>query len=159
MQPRTPSSRPWTGSPYRRRRILWTLGILTIAAVFYLAQYGPPSFFSLSQSFKDMAFSAGSSRAGRVAQARGAIYAGEGDYASVREIDALLYFLTAYPERKFGEDGESFRVEGLGPVVVDADKPIDLRVYAPDGKRDWAEYTKQVTEQYPLVVFSKTFCP
>ena len=47
----------------------------------------------------------------------------------------------------------------MSDVVVDADKPVDLRVYAPDGKRDWAEYTKQVTEQYPLVVFSKTICP
>ena len=159
MQARTPSSRPWTGSPYRRRRILWALTLLTVGSVYYLTQYGAPSFFSLSESFKDMGFSASSSRAGRVGQAKAAIYAGEKEYADVREIDALVYFLTAYPERKFDEDGESFRVEGLGGVVVDPEHPVDLRVYAPDGKHDWAEYTKQVEEQYPLVVFSKTTCP
>ena len=159
MQPRTSSSRPWTGSPYRRRRIFWTLGILTIATVFYLAQYGPPSLFSLSESFKDMGYSSSSSRAGKVGLAKAEMYAGQGDYADVREIDALIHFLTAYPERKFDEDGESLRVEGMGAVVVDADKPVDLRVYAPDGKHDWETYTKQVAEQYPLVVFSKTYCP
>ena len=104
-------------------------------------------------------FSSSSSPAGRIAQAKAAMYAGEGDYAYVNEVDALVYFLTAYPERKFDEDGQSLHVEDMGSVVVDAGKPVDLRVYAPDGKRDWKEYNKKVETQYPLVVFSKTYCP
>ena len=158
MQPRPPSSRPWTGSPYRRRRILWTLALCTLASVYYLTQYGPPSF-SLPEYLKDMGFSSSSSPAGRIAQAKAAMYAGEGDYAYVNEVDALVYFLTAYPERKFDEDGQSLHVEDMGSVVVDAGKPVDLRVYVPDGKRDWKEYIKKVETQYPLVVFSKTYCP
>ena len=86
-------------------------------------------------------------------------YAGEGAYAGVRELDALLHFLTAHPERRLDEDGGSIRVEGLGSVAVDAGSPVDLRVYAPDGKYEWEEHTKRLREHYPLVVFSKTFCP
>ena len=148
-----PAVRPWTGSPYRRRRILWTLSLLAVASIYYLTQHGAPALLSLAPSLKDMGlgFTPGSSRAGRVAQAKAT--------ADVQEIDALVHFLTAYSERKFDEDGESFRVEGMGGVVVDPADPVDLRVYAPDGKHDWAEYSKQVGEQYPLVVFSKTYCP
>ncbi|TFK92715.1 glutaredoxin [Polyporus arcularius HHB13444] len=160
----------WTGSPYRRRRILWALVLLTLGGIYYLSVYGAPSssFLSLSESLKDWGyrFSPDSSGPGRVAQAKAQsdqtvqeAYAGQGAYADVREIDALLHFLTAHPQRRLDEDGGSIRVEGLGSVVVDVGKPIDLKVYAPDGKYDWEEHTKRVKDQYPLVVFSKTFCP
>ncbi|KAH9929601.1 glutaredoxin [Epithele typhae] len=152
-----PSARPWAGSPYRRRRLLWTVALLTIGSVFCLTQYGPPAF-SLSESFKDMSFSSGSSRAGLVGQAKAAMYAGEGALKDLQEMDALLHFLTAYPERTFNEDGQTFRVEGMGSVEVDPSKPVDLRIYAPDGRYDWDEYMKQV-QKNPLVVFSKTYCP
>ena len=172
MNPPQPA-RPWAGTPYRRRRILWTLVLLTLAGLVYLTQYDPPSFLSLSLNLKDLGFSPDSSHAGRVAQAKAAAgaanqnesepgkpaYAGEGAYAGVRELDALLHFLTAHPERRLDEDGGSIRVEGLGSVAVDAGSPVDLRVYAPDGKYEWEEHTKRVREHYPLVVFSKTFCP
>ncbi|RPD78693.1 glutaredoxin [Lentinus tigrinus ALCF2SS1-7] len=165
MKPTPTTAPPWTGSPYRRRRILWALVVLTVGGIYYLSQYGAPSssFLSLSESLKDWGyhFSPDSSRAGRVAQAKQDAHAGEGTatYADVREIDALLHFLTAHPERRLEEDGGSIRVEGLGSVVVDVEKPVDLRVYAPDGKNDWEAHTKRLREQYPLVVFSKTYCP
>lgn len=151
---KAPASRPWTGSPYRRRRILWILVLLTLAGIFYCTQYDAPSFLSLPSSLADMGirFSPDSSRAGRVAQAKaeaekdGPAYAGEGAYGDVREIDALVHFITAHPDRQL-EGG------------VDAQKPVDLRMYAPDGNYDWKEHTKRVKEQYPLVVFSKTYCP
>ncbi|PIL35980.1 hypothetical protein GSI_01640 [Ganoderma sinense ZZ0214-1] len=147
-----PAARPWTGSPYRRRRTLWTLLLLTAAFVCYYTQYGPPSLLS-SASFKDLGFSPDSSRAGRVGQAKAQAK------ADVHELDALLHFVIAHPERKFDEDGGSIRVKGLGSVQVDPAKPVDLQVYEPDGDDEWDDHLKKLKEQYPLVVFSKTFCP
>ena len=77
----------------------------------------------------------------------------------MREIDALLHFVTAHPERKFDEDGGSIRVKGLGSVQVDPANPVDLKVYEPDGDYEWDDHLKKLKEQYPLVVFSKTYCP
>ncbi|KAI0709564.1 thioredoxin-like protein [Cerioporus squamosus] len=163
---------PWTGSPYRRRRILWALLLLTLGGIYYLAQYGAPSssFLSLSESLKDWGFSPDSSRAGRVAQAKAQSDSDQSEaekeaYCRRRRVRGLARDrrAPALPHRAPGaaldEDGGSIRVEGLGSVAVDAGKPVDLRVYAPDGKYDWEEHTKRVKEQYPLVVFSKTYCP
>ncbi|KAI0715217.1 hypothetical protein C8Q76DRAFT_617857, partial [Earliella scabrosa] len=133
-------------------------------------QHDPPSFLSLSLDLKDLGFSPDSSHPGRIAQAKAAAnqnepdaskpaYAGEGPYAGVRELDALLHFLTAHPERRLDEDGGSIRVEGPGSVAVDAGRPDDLRVYEPDGKYEWEEHTKRLREEFPLVGFNKTFCP
>ncbi|OJT15282.1 Glutaredoxin-C2 [Trametes pubescens] len=156
-----PTARPWAGSPYRRRRTFLPLVLLALAGALYVWLYGAPAFLSLSPSLKDIGFGfapPSSSRAGRVAQAKPQL-AGEGAHADVREIDALLHFLVAHPERRLDEDTGTIRVEGLGSVAVDGTQPVDLRVYAPDGDYDWAEHVKRVKEQYPLVVFSKTYCP
>ena len=142
---------PWTGSPYRRRRILWTLLLLLAASVYYVSQYGTPSFLSLRESFKDVGYTPDSSRAGRVAPAKAD--------AEVHELDALLHFVIAHSERKLDEDGGSIQVKGLGSVQVDVEKPVDLRVYSPDGDYDWEEHLKRLREQHPLIVFSKTTCP
>ena len=191
---------PWTGSPFRRRRILWTLALLTLGGLYYLATHGAPPGLSssLSESLKDWGYyraSPDSSRPGRVAQAKhehdhahpqphddehqhghgeqqqeqeGAegAYAGSGTYTSIHELDALLHFLTAHPTRRLDEDASgdaggsgSIRVEGLGSVVVDPARRVDLRVYAPDGAGDWEAHTRRVRERFPLVVFSKTYCP
>ena len=146
-------------------RTLWLLVLLALCALYYLTQHAP-ALLSLPYSLKDMGlgFAPSSSCAGRVAQAKAAaeseMYAGQGAYADVREIDALLHFLTAHHERRLEEDGGgSIRVEGLGSVVVDPEEPVDLRVYEPEGKDEWETYGKEIAEQFPLVVFSKTTCP
>ncbi|KAI0744033.1 thioredoxin-like protein [Daedaleopsis nitida] len=165
MKPAAP--RPWAGSPYRRRRLLWTLALLAAGTVYYLTQYGAPSLLALPPSFKDMGFggfSPDSSRAGRVAQAKAAVYAGEGAHTRLPEIDAFLHFVVARPERRLvgdGDEGAPIDVEGLGSMVVDPAKPVDLRVYAEGGqsKEEWEERVKRVHGQAPLVVFSKTYCP
>ncbi|CDO69141.1 hypothetical protein BN946_scf185042.g43 [Trametes cinnabarina] len=153
-----PSTRPWTGSPYRRRRILWTVVLVVVTGLLYVWLYGPPpSLASLSPSWKDFGYTPGSSPAGRVAQAKPQ-YAGEGPYADVQEIDALLHFILNQTERRLDEDGGLIRVEGLGSVPVDGTQPIDLRVYAANGDYNWADHKKRLS-RYPLVVFSKTYCP
>ncbi|KAI0633253.1 glutaredoxin [Trametes polyzona] len=153
-------ARPWAGSPYRRRRTFLPLALAALAGVLYIWAYGVPDFLSLSPALKDIGFgfSPGSSRAGRVAQALPQL-AGEGANADVRELDALLHFLVSHPERQLDEDGGTIRVDGLGSVAVDGTQPVDLRVYAPDGDYAWEEHTRRIREQYPLVVFSKTYCP
>ncbi|KAI0363360.1 glutaredoxin [Pilatotrama ljubarskyi] len=154
-------ARSWSGgSPYRRRRVLWPCFLLLLTGFLYVWLYGSPDFLSLSPALKDIGFrfSPDSSRAGRVAQAKPQL-AGEGLYQDVREIDALLHFIIDQPERRLDEDGGSIRVEGLGSVSVDPQAAVDLRVYAPDGYYDWAEHTRRIKDQHPLVVFSKTYCP
>ncbi|KAL7281527.1 glutaredoxin [Trametes coccinea BRFM310] len=152
------SARPWTGSPYRRRRILWTVVLVFLTGFIYVWLYGPPpSLGSLSPSWKDFGYTPGSSPAGLVAQAKPQ-YAGEGSYADVREIDALLHFILNQTERRLDEDGGLIRVEGLGSIPVDASQPVDLRVYAANGDYNWAEHKKRLA-RHPLVVFSKTYCP
>ncbi|KAI0823374.1 glutaredoxin [Trametes gibbosa] len=155
-----PVARPWAGSPYRRRRTLIPLALIALTGLLYIYTFGAPSFLSLSPSLKDIGFgfAPGSSRAGRVAQARPQ-FAGEGALADVRELDALLHFLAAHPERRLDEDTGTIRVEGLGSVAVDGTRPVDLRVYAPDGDYEWEAHVRRVSEQLPLVVFSKTYCP
>ncbi|OBZ70880.1 Glutaredoxin-C1 [Grifola frondosa] len=154
----TPPTRPWAGSPYRRRRVIWLVIILFVVALLFLSKYPIPSFLSLSSSLKDYGFSPSSSRAGRVAEAKQAENAAL-HTAAVREVDALLHFVTAYPERRLDEDGGSIRVEGLGSVTVDSENPVDFRVYSPEGDDDWEAHLKTLNAKYPLVVFSKTYCP
>ncbi|KAI8993988.1 glutaredoxin [Trametes punicea] len=154
-------ARPWAGSPYRRRRIFWPALFISLTGLIYVWLYGPPAVLgSLSPSWKDIGLGYGpdSSPAGRVAQAK-PHYAGEGSYASVKEIDALLHFIFNQTDRRLDEDGGLIRVEGLGSVPVDGTQPVDLRVYAANGDYKWAEHTRRIRSSYPLVVFSKTFCP
>ncbi|KAI0675423.1 glutaredoxin [Trametes maxima] len=156
----TPTARPWAGSPYRRRRFLWTCLAVLFTGAFYIWRHGAPSFLSLAPGLKDMGlgFSPDSSHAGRVAQARPQL-AGEGTHADVREVDAFLHFVLEQPARRLDEDGGAVAREGLGTLKVDGERAVDLRVYAPDGDHDWAERARRIHTQFPLVVFSKTYCP
>ena len=146
------------------RSIAGPLLLVALTGLLYLWIYGAPAFLSLSPALKDaernddLWHSAGSSPAGRVAQAKPQL-AGQGAYADVREIDALLHFIYNQTDRRLDEDGGTIRVEGLGSVHVDGAAPVDLRVYAANGDYNWAQHTKRIRSLYPLVVFSKTYCP
>ncbi|OCH93778.1 glutaredoxin [Obba rivulosa] len=151
-----PTARPWAGSPYRRRRILWTLLLFSGIFFFLFKDHLPADFWSLPSSLKDFGFSPESSRAGQVALAKEK----EKDAVlRVEEIQALLHFVTAHPDRTLDESEDGIRVEGIGWVKVDPQKELDLRVFAPDGDVDWEKHLKVLNEKYPLVVFSKTYCP
>ena len=147
------------GSPFRRRRILWSLFALTLVFVFYLGTRPEGSFklgsWSLPAYLKDLGLSS-SSRLRLVADAKA-------DAASTRprarEIDGLLHFVTAYPDRRLTEDDGGLFVQGLGKVTVDPAEEIDLRVFAPDGDTSWVERVREFEAAHPLIVFSKSYCP
>jgi len=151
----SPTARPWSGSTYRRRRIIWTAVLLSGVFLFFFGGQISDTLWSLTSSLKDLGFSPSSSRPGQVALAK------EKDAAAqrVQEIQALLHFVTAYPDRLLDELDGGIRVEGMGVVKVDPQKDVDIRVYTPDGDDDWERHLRVLTESYPLVVFSKTYCP
>ncbi|KAI0949018.1 hypothetical protein AcW1_008734 [Taiwanofungus camphoratus] len=139
-------------SPYRRRRIIWTVLIFSAISIFYVSHYTPSSFWSLPESLKGLGFSPSSSRAGQVGLAKL-------KEKRIREIDGLLHFVTAHADRRLNEDDGYIKVDGLGRIKVDPDKGVDFSVYAPDGDVDWDSHLKTLKADHPLVVFSKTFCP
>jgi len=77
----------------------------------------------------------------------------------VREIDALLHFVTEHPDRRLNEEDGSINVEGVGLVKVDPEESIDFSVYSPDGDYNWESHLRVLKSEHPLVVFSKTYCP
>lgn len=141
-------------APYRRRRVLWTLLLITFVALFQL--YKHPDVlgsWSLPSYLKDIAGSS-SSPARVVADAK----IGESRLA-VQEIHGLLHFVTRYPDRTLDEDGGDIEVLGLGKVHVDPQQAVDFRVYAPDGDDLWQGHVRKLQTDTPLVVFSKSYCP
>ncbi|KAI0339901.1 thioredoxin-like protein [Trametopsis cervina] len=69
-----------------------------------------------------------------------------------------MHFVTAYPDRRLNEADGKINVVGLGEVEVDGSQPVDLRVYAPDGKDEWQQYVTTLRDQRPLILFSKSYC-
>ncbi|KZT71799.1 thioredoxin-like protein [Daedalea quercina L-15889] len=145
-------------SSYRRRRIVWSIILLTAGVFFYVSTYGDSSFLSLPASLKDIGFSPSSSRAGQVALAKLKDIAGR-KANKVTEIHGLLYFVSHYPDRVLNENEGGIDVAGRGLVKVEPEQAIDLDVYAPDGHRNWDAHLKVLENEYPVVVFSKTYCP
>ncbi|KAH9935775.1 glutaredoxin [Fomitopsis serialis] len=144
-------------SSYRRRRIFWSVILLTAGVFFYVSTYGGSSFISLPASLKDIGFSPSSSRAGQVALAKLKDITGRKN--NVSEIHGLLYFISQHPDRTLNEKEGGIEVEGRGLVKVDPEQAVDLDVYAPDGHRKWDAHLKVLKNEHPVVVFSKTFCP
>lgn len=153
-----PPARPWSGSPYRRRRILW-ITALVFVAVFYLVYTNTPASSSPSPllSYILSYFPSGSSSHGssRVEVVSNAL-ADSRLLKPKREIDALLHFIVSHPERTLGTTAE---VQGRIVSVNFEEGDVDARVYAPDGDYDWDGHVKVLREEAPLVVFSKSYCP
>lgn len=152
------NSTDMAGSLYRRRRIIWTLLVLSVISLFYLATRTENSLsfgsWSLPAYLKDIGFSSSSSPARLIADAKT-----DAGRPQAQEIHGLLHFVTAYPDRELNEQGETIEVDGLGPVKVEPQEAVDMKVYAPDGDRDWSTHMENLKEQHPLVVFSKSYCP
>lgn len=147
---------PLPASPFRRRRVLWTITLVTAGLLLYLFNYSDSFSWSLPSSLKDVGYS--SSRASKVGEAiaDAEIQASEERRIRVQEIHGLLHFVTAYPDRRLDDEIE---VTGLGVVKVDPSEKVDLRVFTPDGDDNWESHLKTLRTKYPLIVFSKTYCP
>lgn len=145
-------------SSFRRRRIVWSIILLTAGMFFYVSTYGDASFFSLPTSLKDLGFSPSSSRAGQVAIAKLKDITGRKS-KQVPEVLGLLYFVSQYPDRTFNENEGGIDVLGKGSVKVEPESPVELDVYAPDGHANWDAHLKVLQNDFPVVVFSKTYCP
>lgn len=125
------SPRRFTCSSFRRRR-LFLLPVLLFA--FFL-------FFSTPWSLPPLQVSGISSlsRASIVSLVKG---------PPVEEIYGLLHFVTSDDDRILSHS-----------VKVDHVTPIDLTVYLGGDQPDWKSHMRKLREEYPLIVFSKTFCP
>ncbi|KAG1751374.1 thioredoxin-like protein [Suillus paluster] len=124
------SGRPTCGF-FRRRRIL--LPVLLLA--FFLLFSTPWSLPPLNLS----GISSSLSRANIVSLVKG---------PPVEEIYGLLHFVTSDDDRMLSHS-----------VKVDSVAPIDLTVYLSGDQPDWKSHMRRLREEYPLVIFSKSFCP
>lgn len=125
------SSRRPTCAIFRRRRVL-LIALLLAFFLFYSASWPLPPL-NLS------GVSSSLSRANIVSLVKG---------PPVEEIYGLLHFVTSDDDRMLSHS-----------VKVDPGAPIDLTVYLGGEQPDWPSHMKRLREEYPLVVFSKTFCP
>ncbi|KAJ6594477.1 thioredoxin-like protein [Mycena capillaripes] len=131
-------SPPSGSSPIRRRRFI----LLVIGIVGFIYFFGSP--FRLPAALKDVS---GISRANIVQLVKPR----SKTPAKVGEIFGLLHLVT----------GDSEHEHILGHTEsFDPTKPVDMALYAA-GKEDldWNERVRELNEHYPLVVFSKSYCP
>ncbi|KAF9270095.1 thioredoxin-like protein [Marasmius fiardii PR-910] len=71
----------------------------------------------------------------------------------VNEIYGLIHLVT-------NDDHEHQHVLSQSPKF-DPTKPVDMKLYAPgeEDEVDWGKEVEMLNERYPVVVFSKSFCP
>ncbi|KAF8160718.1 thioredoxin-like protein [Crassisporium funariophilum] len=125
------------GSPIRRRRFT-LFAILLLGLVFFI--FVP---WELPPSLKGVGFSS-ISRAS-VAQLM------KSKKVEVDEIYGLLHLVTG--------DNEQEHVLS-NAVHLDPTEPLELSVYAAgDTTLDWGKEYASLNKDYPIVVFSKTYCP
>lgn len=122
--------RPTTCSCCRRRRILLIPALLFAFFLFFRTPWSLPPL-NLS------GLSSSLSRANIVSLVKG---------PPVEEIYGLLHFVTSDDDRMLSHS-------------VDPVAPIDLTVYLGGDQPDWKSHMRKLREEYPLIVFSKSYCP
>ncbi|KAJ7267662.1 thioredoxin-like protein [Mycena haematopus] len=123
-------------SPIRRRRFV----VAVVALLCFIYFFGSP--FRLPEALTDVS---GISRAKIVHLVKGS------KATKVDEIFGLLHLVTGDSEHEhiLGH------TEGFDPT-----KPVDMSLYAAGKDNlDWNKRVKELNERYPLVVFSKSYCP
>jgi len=136
MAPLTPSAR----TPIRRRRFIF-FTLLVVVAIF---TFGVP--WEVPPSLKDGNFQSALSRASIAKLLQSKLKSGP----KVDEIYGLLHLVTG--------DTENEHVLSQ-TVELDPTKPISLAIYATGNSIDWSSEVDELNEKYPVVVFSKSFCP
>ncbi|KAJ7502376.1 thioredoxin-like protein [Mycena galericulata] len=133
---------PASGStPIRRRRFI----VVIVALVGFIYFFGSP--FHLPEALKEVS--------GTVSRANIAHFVKSNSKTPVKvdEIFGLLHLVT----------GDSEHEHILGHTEsFDPTKPVDMAVYAAGSGKDdvdWNQRVRELNEQYPLVVFSKSYCP
>lgn len=119
-----------TCSFYRRRRILLIPALLFVFSLFFNTPWSLPPL-NISR------ISSSLSRANIASLAKG---------PPVEEIYGLLHFVTSDDDRMLSHS--------INPL-----EPIDLTVYLGGDKPDWKSHMRRLKEEYPLIVFSKSYCP
>ncbi|KAF7294759.1 Glutaredoxin domain protein [Mycena indigotica] len=127
-------------SRLRRRRLL--IAVLVLLGVVYL--FGFPSF-ALDAFDLDLDFPVNRANIAQLVRSKT-----KNVQVQVPEIYGLLHLVTS-------ADTED---QHIMAGTFDPTKPVDMQVYA-SGKTnlDWAQRKREIDEQFPLVVFSKTYCP
>ncbi|KDQ57426.1 hypothetical protein JAAARDRAFT_35144 [Jaapia argillacea MUCL 33604] len=155
-----PTSRPLSSSyparqhaPYRRRRIIWSLLLLSAFCLTYFHFY-PSSSFPLSLTSLSPSTNWRPDRNGDAPPPEPEV---QKKPIKLQEIYGLLHFLTS--AKTSGLMLDEVVVRGLQDDVVDWGKPVDFRVYANGEEDDWDENARELLHNYPVVVFSKTYCP
>ena len=131
-----PSTSARTFRPYRRRRILWTLFFLTIAAVYLLA---PSSFWDMGSSQARKLAEAGKSWVPESLNKFNS--GGESPYTNGEELQALLHMVAS----------SELRI----PPESDPSKPLARDVYS--GGTENVAWLQQVQPDPPVIVFSKVY--
>ncbi|KAG6869101.1 hypothetical protein C0993_001666 [Termitomyces sp. T159_Od127] len=125
---------PPLGPPIRRRRFFILVALL-VALLFF---YGVP--WDLPLGLKEAGFEA-LSRAN-------VVYYAKSKPEQVDEIYGLIHMVTEDVERDLTRIGD-----------IDPSKPLNMTVYAGDEPIDWLKTVKKLNNKYPVVVFSKSYCP
>jgi len=125
----TSFSPPPPHKSYRRRRIAWITIILFALFLFFGAPWEFPG-----EGFSSI------SRANIAHLVKPSGWVPD-------EIYGLLHFVTREDGRVLSHD-----------TAFDPKKPMKLSVYE-KGNANWTQYVQTLDESYPLVVFSKTYCP
>ncbi|KAG5638326.1 hypothetical protein H0H81_000744 [Sphagnurus paluster] len=122
----------WT--PIRRRRFLFGLTSLIALLFLFSTQWELP--FSLRD-------------AGYAALSRANIaHLTNSSPPKLDEVWGLLRMVTEEPQRVLSD------VENLDPS-----QPISMAVYAGDNQVDWKRAVRKMNEKYPVIIFSKSYCP
>ncbi|KAG1771625.1 thioredoxin-like protein [Suillus placidus] len=119
-----------TRSFYRRRRLLLIPALLFSFFLFFSTPWSLPPL-NLS------GISSSLSRANIVSLVKG---------PPVEEIFGLLHFVTGDDDRMLSHS-------------VNPGAPIDLTVYLGGDQPEWKSHMRRLREEYPLIVFSKSYCP
>ncbi|KAJ7623587.1 thioredoxin-like protein [Roridomyces roridus] len=124
-------------TPFRRRRIL----LVVVLLVGFIYFFGSP--LQLPDALKDVSGSVSRANIAQLVKPQKA-------QKPVDEIYGLIHLVTGDNE----QEHILGHTEGLDPT-----KPVDMGVYAAGTKLDWSKRVRELNDEYPLVVFSKTYCP
>ncbi|KAG6879660.1 hypothetical protein C0992_000102 [Termitomyces sp. T32_za158] len=126
---------PLSRAPIRRRRFFIFIALLATL----LFCYGVP--WELPLGLKEAGLEV-------LSRANIVYYAKPQPEASVDEIYGLIHMVTEDVERDLTRIGD-----------IDPSEPLNMTVYAGDSPIDWLKTAKKLDSKYPVVVFSKSYCP